>query len=90
MVQLVKLNKMELQISQGKDNYPQRAKNFSLGSSKKARTQDLVGRRNPFYGVFFFWQVNKGLLSNESDVSFGLTCFGLGYSFGKDNSKTQK
>ena len=23
-------------------------------------------------------------------VSFGLTCFGLGYSFGKDNSKTQK
>ena len=23
-------------------------------------------------------------------VSFGLTCFGLGYSFGKDNNKTQK
>ena len=23
-------------------------------------------------------------------VSFGLTCFGLGYSFGKDNDKTQK
>ena len=23
-------------------------------------------------------------------ASFGLTCFGLGYSFGKDNSKTQK
>ena len=23
-------------------------------------------------------------------VSFGLTCFGVGYSFGKDNSKTQK
>lgn len=68
MVQLVKLNKMELQISQGKDNYPQKAKNFSLGSSKKARTQDLVGRRNPFYRVFFFWQVNKGLLSNESDI----------------------
>ena len=22
-------------------------------------------------------------------VSFGLTCFGLGYSFGKDNHKTQ-
>ena len=23
-------------------------------------------------------------------VNFGLTCFGIGYSFGKDNSKTQK
>ena len=23
-------------------------------------------------------------------VSFGLTCFGIGYSFGKDNNKTQK
>jgi hypothetical protein len=23
-------------------------------------------------------------------LSFGLTCFGLGYSFGKDNNKTQK
>ena len=23
-------------------------------------------------------------------VSFGLTCFGLGYIFGKDNSKPQK
>ena len=23
-------------------------------------------------------------------VSFGLTCFGLGDSFGKDNNKTQK
>ena len=23
-------------------------------------------------------------------VSFGLTCFGLGYSFGKDRDKTQK
>ena len=23
-------------------------------------------------------------------VSFGVTCFGLGYSFGKDNNKTQK
>lgn len=23
-------------------------------------------------------------------VSFGLTCFGLGYSFGKDKNKTQK
>lgn len=23
-------------------------------------------------------------------VSFGLTCFSLGYAFGKDNNKTQK
>ena len=23
-------------------------------------------------------------------VSFGLTCLGIGYSFGKDNNKTQK
>ncbi len=23
-------------------------------------------------------------------LSFGLTCFGLGYTFGKDSSKTQK
>jgi hypothetical protein len=23
-------------------------------------------------------------------LSFGLTCFGIGYSIGKDNSKTQK
>ena len=23
-------------------------------------------------------------------VSFGLTCFGLGYTFGKDNNKPQK
>ena len=23
-------------------------------------------------------------------VSFGLTCSGIGYSFGKDNNKTQK
>ena len=23
-------------------------------------------------------------------VSFGLTCFRLGYAFGKDNNKTQK
>jgi hypothetical protein len=23
-------------------------------------------------------------------VSFGLTCFGIGYSLGKDNNKTQK
>ena len=23
-------------------------------------------------------------------VSFGLTCFGLGYTFGKDNNKSQK
>lgn len=23
-------------------------------------------------------------------MSFGLTCFGIGYSFGKDSSKTQK
>ena len=23
-------------------------------------------------------------------MNFGLTCFGLGYSFGKDNNKTQK
>ena len=38
----------------------------------------------------------KGGLSHMSIVdfiavvSFGLTCFGLGYSFGKDNNKTQK
>ena len=23
-------------------------------------------------------------------LSFGLTCFGIGYTFGKDNNKTQK
>ena len=23
-------------------------------------------------------------------LSFGLTCFGIGYSFGKDSNKTQK
>ena len=23
-------------------------------------------------------------------VSFGITCFGLGYSFGEDSNKTQK
>ena len=23
-------------------------------------------------------------------MSFGLTCFGIGYSFGKDRNKTQK
>lgn len=23
-------------------------------------------------------------------MSFGLTCFGIGYTFGKDNNKTQK
>lgn len=23
-------------------------------------------------------------------LSFGLTCFGIGYSIGKDNNKTQK
>ena len=25
-----------------------------------------------------------------AEVSFGLTCFGLGYTFGKDNNKPQK
>lgn len=23
-------------------------------------------------------------------LNFGLTCFGIGYTFGKDNNKTQK
>lgn len=31
-----------------------------------------------------------GIIEFIAVVSFGLTCFEIGYSFGKDNSKTQK
>ena len=31
-----------------------------------------------------------GIIEFIAVVSFGLTCFGLGYSLGKDNHKTQK
>lgn len=30
------------------------------------------------------------ILGLISVLSFGLTCFGIGYSFGKDNNKTRK
>ena len=30
------------------------------------------------------------ILSLMAVLSFGLTCFGIGYTFGKDNNKTQK
>lgn len=31
-----------------------------------------------------------GIVDFIAVISFGLTCFGLGYSFGKDIKKTQK
>ncbi len=33
---------------------------------------------------------NCMFLNNKSVASFGITCFCAGYTFGKDNHKTQK
>ncbi len=30
------------------------------------------------------------ILNLMAALSFGLTCFGIGYSFGKDHNKTEK